>query len=114
MASSAGTFGPASGLELYEEPDLTMISRRGSGEKLMTAETALEIARRVHARTYGAVDLSANEPLKIAQSGNNWIVRGSKRVPPLEAGQTLDGPLAMTISQFDGQILSYRFELRFK
>jgi len=114
MSSTAEPHGPFSTKESSDEPDLTMISRRGSGVKLITAETALEIARRVHSGAYAATEFAANEPLSITQSGRNWLVRGPKRVPPVEANQTLDGPLAMKISQFDGQIRSYLFELRFK
>jgi len=96
-----------------DEPDYTMLSRRWNGVKLITAEIAIELARRVHASEYGADDLAANEPLSVTESGNAWLVSGSKAGPQLTRGQPIDVsriddfPFGMKISKFDGQILSY-------
>ncbi len=90
-----------------------MLSRRWSGVELITAEIALEIARRVHAHTYGAADLAANEPLIITEEGHNWVVAGAKPGPrivpdqPLDLSRVEDFPFGMKISKFDGRILSY-------
>lgn len=97
--------------ESDNEPDISMISLRGGGTRLITAETALEMARRIHTSTYGADDLAANEPLTITSRGDNWLVRGSKRAPPFPANPVPDGPFTIKISQFDGRILSYLFDL---
>ena len=39
-----------------------MLSRRWNGVELINSDTALELARRVHAASYGAAHLAANEP----------------------------------------------------
>ena len=96
-----------------DEPDLTMLGRRGAREVLVSAQTALELARRVHSDYYGANELVANEPLTVSELGNNWIVRGAKRAGRFESGHVPDGPLVMKISKTDAQILSYRFEIEF-
>jgi hypothetical protein len=95
-----------------EGPDYTMLSRRWSGETLITTETALELARSVHRNLYGADDLSANEPLTATEDGDNWIVRGSKKMKELRANEPLDGPMIMKISKYDAQILSYMFGIK--
>ena len=90
-----------------------MLSRRWNGVELITQETALYLARRVHADTYGATDLAANEPLEIVEDGRVWVVTGAKPGPritvdqPLDVSRIEDFPFAMKISKFDGQILSY-------
>jgi NTF2 fold immunity protein len=83
-----------------------MLSRRWSGEKLITGSIALQIARLIHHQTYGQADLDANEPLGIRDEQDVWIVSGVKIVPIDPAGPVLDGPLEMRISKYDGQILS--------
>lgn len=103
-----------------DEAHYTMLSRRWNGVELITSETALELARRVHAHEYGAVDLAANEPLQIREIGHNWLIMGSKPGPeiapdrPLDISRTEDFPFAMKISKFDGQILSYLLVLPIK
>ena len=97
-----------------DRPDYTMLSRRWRGDTLITSDIALEIARRVHVNVYGQEDLSANEPLSATETGNNWIVRGSKPIRPVRPDQPLDGPLVMKISKFDGQILTYMFAISFE
>jgi hypothetical protein len=93
-------------------PDYTMLSRRWSGETLVTIETALELARSVHRSVYGADDLSANEPLTAKEDEDNWVVQGSKKLQELKAGEPLDGPMVMKISKYDAQILSYMFGIK--
>jgi hypothetical protein len=92
-----------------EIQDYSMLSRRWSGEKLITGSIALQIARLIHHQTYGQADLDANEPLGIRDEQDVWIVSGVKIVPFDPAGPVLDGPLEMRISKYDGQILSYLF-----
>lgn len=100
-----------------DDPDYTMLSRRWNGVELINSDTALELARRVHAASYGAAHLAANEPLEIREIGNNWLIVGSKPGPeitpdrPLDLSQSQEFPFAMKISKFDGQILSYLFVL---
>lgn len=94
-----------------ETQDYSMLSRRWSGEKLITSPIALQIARLIHHETYGQADLDANEPLGIRDEQDVWIVSGAKFVPFDPAGPQLDGPLEMRISKYDGQILSYLFRI---
>jgi hypothetical protein len=91
--------------------DYTMLSRRWSGVKLITAEIAVEFVRLVHRQTYGQSDLEANEPLNVSLDNDAWLVLGSKHVPYSSGAVALDGPLEMRISQYDGQILSYLFRV---
>jgi hypothetical protein len=95
-----------------DHEDASMWMRRAGGVKLISASTAIELARRVLNDELGAIELERNEPLTAEQDGDTWIVTGSEsdefnaQHPPT-SGWT--GPLQMRISQFDGQILSYVF-----
>jgi hypothetical protein len=60
---------------------------------------------------YGKADLDANEPLVATASEDIWVVSGAKHVDPEEFRAKPDGPLKMHISQYDGQIISYYFEM---
>ena len=88
-----------------EDADYTMLSRRWNGVELITQETALYLARRVHADTYGATDLAANEPLEIVEDGRVWVVTGAKPGPritvdqPLDVSRIEDFPFAMQKSR---------------
>jgi hypothetical protein len=88
------------------QSDYSMQSRRWSQQKLITCQTAIEIARLVHRDSYSQVDLDANEPVTARADGDTWLVSGAKE-NKYEPGSKLDGALEMRISQFDGQILSY-------
>jgi hypothetical protein len=92
-----------------QSQDLSMVSRRLSGDTLINETIAVEIARLVHRATYGQADLEANEPLRVWSEGDCIIVVGSKPTPSSPKDDALDGPLAMRISKYDGQILSYVF-----
>jgi hypothetical protein len=94
-----------------EIQDYSVLSRRWSGEKLITGLIAVQMARLAHRETYGQTDLDANEPLDVRDEQDVWIVSGSKIVPFDPAGPILDGPLEMRVSKYDGQILSYLFRL---
>lgn len=93
-----------------DEPDMIMRSR--SRGELISADTAVDLARRVHSDYYGVEDLNANEPLTVSEKGNFWIVRGSKKMIPFEAGRVPAGPFVMKISKFDARILSYVEEMK--
>ncbi len=93
------------------QPDYSMQSRRWSGTKLITSQIAVDIARLVHRQTGGDSGLAINEPLLVAESGDNWVVTGSKITRYDPNDQALGGSLRMVISQFDGQILSYALTL---
>jgi NTF2 fold immunity protein len=92
-------------------PDYSMLSRRRNGQELVSAETAVAIARFVHKEQYGQEVLEKDEPLLVRDDGSCWIIMGSKRGEYDPKKQLLDGPLEMRISKFDGQILSYVFSV---
>ena len=89
-----------------------MLSRRWSGEILITEEIAVELARNVHRNLYGADDLLSNEPLTVTEDGDEWVVQGSKELKPLRADEILEGPMIMRISKYDAQIMSYMFAIK--
>ena len=89
----------------------SMFLRRISGQKLISSPIALEIARLVLKEQSGQGALEANEPLTVAEDGDDWIVLGNAPSPaPFDAsGLKLEGPFKMRLSQFDGQILDCVF-----
>ena len=95
-----------------DRQDYTMLSRRWSGEILITEEIAVELARNVHRNLYGVDDLSANEPLTVTGDGDEWIVQGSEKLKTLHADENLEGPMIMRISKYDAQIMSYMFVIK--
>ena len=90
----------------------SMWMRRASGVKLISASTAIELARRVVNDEFGAIEVARNEPMTAVEDGDTWVVVGSESAEfnaehPPASGWT--GPLHMRVSQFDGQILGYVF-----
>ena len=94
-----------------DQPDYSMLSRRWNGTKLVSSQIAVEIARLVHGQTEGQSALAVNEPLLVAENGDNWVITGSKVARYDPSNQAPGGSLRMVISQFDGQILSYALAL---
>lgn len=92
-------------------PDFSMSSRRMNGVKLVSRETALQIARLIHSSVEGAKSLAENEPLSVAESVDEWVVSGSRSGSYNGTIPGLIGPLMMRISQYDAQILSYAMAL---
>lgn len=94
--------------------DGSMWMRRASGVELISAQTALEIARRVVMDQFGQLQVDRNEPLRSVSDGDAWLITGTQSQkfneenPPTPSWA---GPLRMRISRFDGQILSYVFDL---
>jgi NTF2 fold immunity protein len=96
---------------IAEAPDYSMLSRRWSGQKLISADLAVAIARQIHKEQYGQTTLDEDEPLSVSDDGDCWIVNGGKKRNFEPKNLVLDGPLRMRISKFDGQILSYLFAI---
>jgi len=100
----------ATGSSGQQDPSMWM--RRAGGVKLISAPTAIEIARRVLNDELGAIEVQRNEPLTAAEDDDAWVIIGSESAefnvqhPPVSGWA---GPLRMRISQYDGQILSYVF-----
>jgi hypothetical protein len=89
----------------------SMFLRRISGDKLISMQTALEIARLVLRDNGGQSELDENEPLSAAEDGDTWVVQGGASTTPVKgpSGLLLNGRFKMRISQFDGQILDCVF-----
>ncbi|MGO9773127.1 MAG: NTF2 fold immunity protein [Roseiarcus sp.] len=92
----------------------SMWLHRSLGTKLISAGIATEIARLVTRERYGQLEVDRNEPLKVDAAGDTWIVSGSNNEDfnvkhPRQPAW--GGPLRMQISQFDGQILEYVFDI---
>lgn len=95
-----------------DQESASMWMRRATGVKLISASTAIEIARRVINDEFGEIEVARNEPLTAVEDGDTWVVVGSESAefnaehPPTPSWA---GPLHMRVSQFDGQILGYVF-----
>lgn len=92
----------------------SMWLHRSLGTKLISAGAAMEIARLVTKERYGQLEVERNEPLKVEAADDTWIVTGSDNEDfnaehPRQP--TWGGPIRMQISQFDGQILEYVFDV---
>jgi len=90
----------------------SMWLHKSLGTKLISAETAKEIARLVTRDRYGQIEVDRNEPLNVAAAGDTWAVTGSQNEEfdvrhPRDPGWA--GPVRMRVSQSDGQILEYDF-----
>jgi len=92
----------------------SMWLHRSLGTKLVSAEIAVQIARLVTKERYGKIEVDRNEPFTAIADGDTWIVKGSvsqefnDRHPPMPAWH---GPVRARISQYDGQILDYLFDI---
>lgn len=96
------------------EQDGSMWMRRAGGVELISAQTAMEIAKRVILDQFGQLEVDRNEPLKAVADGDAWLVTGTQSQQFTEnnpPNPTWAGALRMRISRFDGQILSYLFDL---
>jgi hypothetical protein len=89
-----------------------MFLRRISGDQLISAHIALEIARLVLKEQSGQNALKKSEPLLVVEDGDEWIIQGSapnEATTTRAAGIALDGGFRMRISKYDGQILDCVF-----
>ncbi len=92
----------------------SMWLHKSLGTKLISAEIAMEIARLITRERYGQLEVARNEPLKVEAADDTWIVTGSNNEDfnakhPRQP--TWGGPVRMQISQSDGQILEYVFDV---
>jgi hypothetical protein len=92
----------------------SMWLHRSLGTKLISADIAMEIARLITRERYGQIEVDRNEPLKLEAVDDTWTVTGSvnEDFDSAHPRQPVwGGPLRMQISQFDGQILEYVFDV---
>ena len=81
-------------------------------ESLISANTAMEIARLVTLDRFGQKEVDRNMPMTVRADEDTWIISGAsangvnENNPP---DPSWPGPLRMVISSLDGQILSYTF-----
>ena len=83
------------------------------GTKLISASTAVEIARLVTLDRHGQSEVDRNTPFSVTASGDTWVVTGTHSEGPPDSQPLLPdwiGPLRMKISSFDGRIFEYRFD----
>ena len=85
--------------------DASMTVRAAIGQQLIPRDTALAIGKMVIIDWEGEAEYGAQQPL-IAEDGINvWIIRGSLVVKPGTVPGDL-APIQMSISKFDGAIVS--------
>lgn len=92
----------------------SMWLHKSLGTKLISADIAMAIARLITRERFGQIEVDRNEPLKVEAVDDTWNVTGSvdKEFDAAHPRQpTWGGPLRMQISQFDGQILEYIFDV---
>jgi len=85
--------------------DASMTVRAAIGQQLISRETALAICKMVIINWESEAEYHAQQPL-IAEDGINvWKVRGSRVMKPGTVPGDL-APIQMSISKFDGAIVS--------
>ncbi len=90
--------------------DGSMHIRAALGEELISRETAVAICWRVLADKLGHEKSQAQQPLVVEDGANVWIVRGAIKLKP-DAILGDPAPVQMSISKFDGAIVSFFSEL---
>lgn len=92
----------------------SMWLQRSLGTKLISANIAIEMTRLVTRERYGQIEVDRNEPLQATADGDTWVVTGSKS-EDFDAKHPRNpawgGHVRMQISQLDGQILDYVFDI---
>jgi hypothetical protein len=98
---------PANLRTATKEPtrDASMTVRAAIGQQLISRETALAICRMVILDWEGEVEYRAQQPLVAEDGLNVWKIRGGLvRKPDAVPGDPT--PIEMSISKFDGAIVS--------
>lgn len=90
------------------EYDLSMYLYLMVGEKLITRETALAIARMVLRDRFGSEEVDHQEPFHVEERGDTWVVVGNG-VPDWNDGRPREalryGRAEVILSQHDGRIV---------
>lgn len=83
----------------------SMIFYSAMSVQFISAETALELARRILSERF-AQQADVQEPLTVRAEAENWIVEGRPLdpVPSLPLEIDTDMRYVMVVAQFDGQI----------
>lgn len=95
------------------EYDLSMYLYLMVAERLITRSTALMIARLVLEDRFGSQEVVLQEPLRIEERGNTWVISGSRQ-PDWDDGRPRGalrhGRAEVIISQLDGRIIKLAIE----
>jgi len=84
----------------------SMQVRIATRQQLISRETALAICRMVITDIRGAAECRAQEPLIVEDGSDVWKICGSVQLKP-DASPGDPSPIKMSISKFDGAIVSY-------
>jgi hypothetical protein len=93
---------------IMERPkrDGSMHVRAAMRQQLISRDTALALCRMVISDIRGAAECQAQEPFVVEDGSDVWTIRGSIQLMP-DAVPGDPSPIKMSISKFDGAILSY-------
>ena len=95
------------------EYDLSMYLYLMVGERVITRSTALVIAKLVLGDRFGSEEVALQEPLRIEERGDTWVISGSRQ-PDWEDGHPREalrhGKAEVIISQRDGRIIKMAVE----
>lgn len=79
-----------------------------SGRDLISREIALALSRMLISKSYGKDQLQVQEPLTVSDSGEKWIVVGSKAYDePLTDGTLNEGPIEIEILKSDCRVIKF-------
>ncbi len=86
--------------------DGSMHIRAAAGQLLISRDTAMAICKMVVIDLYGEDEYKSQQPLRVEDGSNVWRAYGSRA---LRSGATAEdrGPLEMSVSKFDGAIVSF-------
>jgi hypothetical protein len=84
----------------------SMHVRAAMRQHLISRDTALALCRMVITDIRGAAECQAQEPFVVEDGSDVWTIRGSIQLKP-DAVPGDPSPIKMSISKFDGAIVSY-------
>ena len=86
--------------------DGSMHVRAAMRQQLISRDTALAVCRMVVTDVRGAAECQAQEPFIVEDGSDVWKIRGAVQLKP-DAVPGDPSPIKMSISKFDGAIVSY-------
>jgi hypothetical protein len=90
------------------DEDTSMKLFRFTGLQMATRELALVMAETIFKNVYGEDNFKTQEPLQIIDSGDRWIVEGSRRPEdyPAPPGEAANGKTRIVILKINCQVVS--------
>jgi hypothetical protein len=91
------------------ELDVSMLLYKASNTNLVSARTALLVSTELIREVYGEEELTLQEPLRVSDDVQNWIVQGSRAYSKKNTHDEFVklGPIEIVISKFDCRILKF-------